>query len=551
MGKLLAVGLAGLTAALLAVGCAAPPGDGAASSNAASSGFPGCSGLFNENPSPTGAYYATDFGCSSNPYFTDPGDTCGSASCIQSAFDQGVCSNGESNADCQRAVNWYSVGGASYGCGARLQVTNPSNGKSVVVMVLDNGPSCTVENDANFWVLDVSYPTIMYLFGSEEGWADHAKISVVQVGPSTPLGPSDGSGGSSGGSSGGTSCTLDTGEDGTCIDTSACASMGGTSTAGLCPGAANIECCTGAASGAQGDAGAAQGPSGPSCTLDTGEDGTCISTSTCVSMGGTSTPGFCPGAANIECCTGLGSSAQNDAGPGPSQGSDASAPPPPPPAASNGSTIASIAEANVGLGACATNSQGGTAFESSCDGNGGSPEYWCADFAQWVWEQAGANTSGLDAAAQSFYDYGQNNGTLSNSPSVGDAVVFDNGSGIHHVAIVVQVNGDGTIETVSGDWDGHGGSESEFASTSSVVLNAPAYDDSVGSEPGIMGMTIVGYISPVFDGSGTAASAPSCDVTSTGEQGTCIDTSTCASMGGTSTPDYCPGAANVQCCTGI
>ena len=177
---------------LLCAACSSGPADHAASSAAAVGGFPGCSGLYNKKPSPTGAYYATDFGCSSNPYFTDPGDTCGSASCIQSAYDEGVCSGGQSNADCQRAVNWYSVGGASYGCGARLQVTNPANGKSVVVMVLDNGPSCTVENDANFWVLDVSYPTIQYLFGSEEGWGDHALIHAEVVGSSTPLGPTSG-----------------------------------------------------------------------------------------------------------------------------------------------------------------------------------------------------------------------------------------------------------------------------------------------------------------------------------------------------------------------
>jgi hypothetical protein len=60
-------------------------------------------------------------------------------------------------------------------------------------MVLDNGPSCTVENDADYWVLDVSYPTIMYLFGSEEGWADHAKIQANVVATSTPLGPVTGS----------------------------------------------------------------------------------------------------------------------------------------------------------------------------------------------------------------------------------------------------------------------------------------------------------------------------------------------------------------------
>jgi hypothetical protein len=177
---------------LLLAACSASPTDPQAKARSAVGGFPGCSGLFNTNPSPTGAYYATDFGCSSNPYFTDPGDTCGSASCIQSGYDEGVCTSGQSNADCQRTVNWYAVGGASYGCGARLQVTNPANGNSVVVMVLDNGPSCTVENDADFWVLDVSYPTIQYLFGSEEGWADHALINAVVVDSSTPLGPTGG-----------------------------------------------------------------------------------------------------------------------------------------------------------------------------------------------------------------------------------------------------------------------------------------------------------------------------------------------------------------------
>jgi len=174
---------------IVAVGCSSDPND---SSNAAVGGFPGCEGLYNSQPSPTGQYVATDFGCSSSPYFTDPSDACGSAACIQSAYDEGVCSSSQSHASCQRAVNWYSIGGARYGCGARLQVTNPKNEKSVVVMVLDNGPSCTVENKAGFWVLDVSYPTIMYLFGSQEGYSDHALVDAEVVDSSTPLGPVEG-----------------------------------------------------------------------------------------------------------------------------------------------------------------------------------------------------------------------------------------------------------------------------------------------------------------------------------------------------------------------
>src|SRR5208282_2661390 len=80
--------------------------------------------------------------------------------------------------------------------------------------------------------------------------------------------------------------------------------------------------------------------------------------------------------------------------------------------AASGASIASTAVANVGKGACSTNSLGGTDYGTSCTGNGGSPEYWCADFALWVWAAAGVNTAGLTAGAGSFYVYGQNNATL-------------------------------------------------------------------------------------------------------------------------------------------
>jgi hypothetical protein len=165
-----------------------------------------------------------------------------------------------------------------------------------------------------------------------------------------------------------------------------------------------------------------------------------------------------------------------------------------------GNAIASLALANVGQGACTTNTLGGTSFGTSCTGNGGQPEYWCADFALWVWRSAGVtNLSGLDAAAGSFYTYGKNNNTLSNTPAVGDAVVFNyTGGGVaNHVAIVTQVNADGTIESVSGDWEGQGSTEAAFSSTSSVVLNSPAYPATIGSTPNVMGQTISGFVAPV------------------------------------------------------
>jgi MYXO-CTERM domain-containing protein len=59
------------------------------------------------------------------------------------------------------------------------------------------------------------------------------------------------------------------------------------------------------------------------------------------------------------------------------------------------------------------------------------------------------------------------------------------------------VNSNDTIETVSGDWNGESGTEAQFSSTSKAVLNTPAYAGTVGTSPGIMGMKISGFISPV------------------------------------------------------
>lgn len=162
-------------------------------------------------------------------------------------------------------------------------------------------------------------------------------------------------------------------------------------------------------------------------------------------------------------------------------------------------TIAAIALDNLGNKACGPNSLGGTGFESSCTGNGGQPEYWCSDFARWVWKAAGAKVTGLTAAAGSFYCYGQNNGTLSSTPHVGDAVVYNyqGNCWADHVALVTKVNPDGTIETVSGNWGGQSGSQAHFSSTSSVKKNQPAYPGVVGISPSVMGMKISGFISPV------------------------------------------------------
>jgi hypothetical protein len=176
------------------------------------------------------------------------------------------------------------------------------------------------------------------------------------------------------------------------------------------------------------------------------------------------------------------------------------------PSAASAATTADIANLtldNVGHKACQKNSLGGDYYYSSCTGNGGQPEYWCADFARWVWANEGVDhTSTLTAAARSFYTYGVEYGTFSTTPQVGDAAVFSktgsartsvNIDQIHHVGLVTSVS-DGEVQIVSGDWGGIDGTQAEFASTSHVVKNGK-----ITAGPGFkseFNRYLVGYVSP-------------------------------------------------------
>jgi CHAP domain len=175
-------------------------------------------------------------------------------------------------------------------------------------------------------------------------------------------------------------------------------------------------------------------------------------------------------------------------------------------------SLASLANANVGKGAgtcsqsnSSLNSLGGTAFYTSCTGNGGSAEYWCADFAMWVWANVGINITGLTPAAGSFIaDASENGSTVHTSgsyaPQVGDAVVYDyNGAGVaDHVGLVTAVNSDGSITTDNGDFGGvSGDGEAHFAETSTVEqINVSSAQKYVGDTPSGIGMTISGYVTP-------------------------------------------------------
>jgi uncharacterized protein with FMN-binding domain len=184
------------------------------------------------------------------------------------------------------------------------------------------------------------------------------------------------------------------------------------------------------------------------------------------------------------------------------------APAAPPTIAAN---LAALANANVGKGAgycsqvnSSDNSLGGDQFLTSCSGNGGAGEFWCADFAAWVWQNAGINITGLTPAASSFLtDAAENGSTVHTSPSyapqVGDVAVYDYSDGVaQHNGIVVAVNSDGSITTDNGDWGGNlNGDEAEFAQTSTVVqVGIAAGQKYVGDTPSGIGDTISAWVTP-------------------------------------------------------
>ncbi|MFI5933376.1 CHAP domain-containing protein [Actinoplanes sp. NPDC051494] len=130
-----------------------------------------------------------------------------------------------------------------------------------------------------------------------------------------------------------------------------------------------------------------------------------------------------------------------------------------------GDRIASIARgeaANPGRnrenGANCNYYSGALNVGSRCAG-GWRSEAWCADFARWVWGQAGVNTAGLTAGAISFQTYGTSHGTWHSGSALagvqaGDVIGWNFGGSTanDHVGVVVAVGGD-TVTTVDGNYN--------------------------------------------------------------------------------------------------
>jgi hypothetical protein len=132
-------------------------------------------------------------------------------------------------------------------------------------------------------------------------------------------------------------------------------------------------------------------------------------------------------------------------------------------------------------------------------GNGNLDEEWCADFAAWVWRQAGAEIAYqlapgyLNADSASFYVWGMDHGTWHPvgshyTPQPGDVAVYGLNTGAVtavHVAVVTGDTGhDAAPDVVNGDGDRTGYSVVEAGTQQ-------AYADVKGN-----GAPLSGYVSP-------------------------------------------------------
>jgi len=109
-------------------------------------------------------------------------------------------------------------------------------------------------------------------------------------------------------------------------------------------------------------------------------------------------------------------------------------------------------------------------------------EAWCADFATWVWRQAGVSAIGRIAWVPALVQWGKQHGTWKagsdNNPKPGDLVIF---SGLH-VGIVETVRASGMITIIAGN-----------TGTENVARRGPSSPDR-GTTMGPA--AISGYVSP-------------------------------------------------------
>lgn len=124
-------------------------------------------------------YNSTYFGCGATGQKGEDGDD----NCLPFCNVSSLCSGPGSY--CEGQIKWFAADADRYGCLSRLKLTNPKNNKSVVVVSIDEGPSCSVESQVQRGIIDMSGPAYQAL-----GLQDRSDLVYVEVVPAgTPLGP--------------------------------------------------------------------------------------------------------------------------------------------------------------------------------------------------------------------------------------------------------------------------------------------------------------------------------------------------------------------------
>lgn len=153
-----------------------------------------CTGLTSSKRPSDSRYYITSFGCWTDANGKERGDGADNCHPACEAEARSLCGSGLSWDDCERKIRWYTADSDRFGCGAKLSVKNPANGKTVIVAAIDRGPNCRIEKTVKHAVLDLSMEASIFLFGGQRGVGDRAAVIVEPVGASTPLGPLGGAG---------------------------------------------------------------------------------------------------------------------------------------------------------------------------------------------------------------------------------------------------------------------------------------------------------------------------------------------------------------------
>jgi hypothetical protein len=176
--------------------------------------------------------------------------------------------------------------------------------------------------------------------------------------------------------------------------------------------------------------------------------------------------------------------------------------------------IVSIAQGQVGYQTdpsdtyCNKFSAYWNAGTSDC-GNDNLDEEWCADFAAWVWKQAGAVVDYqlapgyLNGDTASFYVWGVDHGTWhpvgsGYTPQPGDVAVYGLDisavTAVHVAIVTASIGNDAAPDVVNGDGDRTGFSVVETG-------QSEAYADVKGK-----GAALSGYVSPSSPPAGSSAS---------------------------------------------